>query len=153
MIELEELKKEDLPMMTEIAIKAFQDDKNTYGDYPPLIDMEHHTIRFIDNGLSFKILKKGQVIGGIMVFNHHNGTYTLGSIFIDPAYQNKGIGQQTIRLIEAKCPDATTWKLDTPYRSYRNHHVYEKMGYVKTGEVMPNKKNPEFKLFLYEKSM
>lgn len=57
-----------------------------------------------------------------------------------------------MRLIEEKYPDAKSWFLDTPYLSFRNHHLYEKMGYKKIGEEIPDKES-NFKLFLYEKIM
>lgn len=152
MIKVVRFEKEDLNAFTDIAFKSFEEDKNTYGQYPPLIDSEHHRLRYIHNSLTFKILSDRKMVGGILIFNNGNGIYTLGAIFIDPAFQDQGIGQQVIRLIEAKFPDAKKWKLDTPYRSFRNHYFYEKMEYVKTDEVTPDK-NDVFKLFIYEKTM
>lgn len=34
-----------------------------------------------------------------------------------------------------KFSNAITWTLETPYLSYRNHHFYEKHGFVKVGET------------------
>lgn len=152
MIELVKLEKSDIAEFTEIAIQSFEEDKIMYGDYPPLIDIENHTLRFIHEGYTYKILKNGKLIGGTVIFNDQNGHYTLGAIFIHPSYQNQGIGQKIMRLIEGKYPDAKSWFLDTPYLSFRNHHFYEKIGYKKTGEEIPDKEK-DFKLFLYEKIM
>lgn len=152
MVELIKLEKEELQEYAEIAIEAFESDKNTYGQYPPLIDIEHRTVGFIDDGNTFKIVKDSKMVGGIAVFNHNNGVYTLGSIFIKPAFQKQGIGQKVITLIEDKYSDTKKWVLDTPYRNFGNHYFYEKMGYVKTGEFSPDE-NSDFKLFSYEKLM
>ena len=152
MIDLAKLEKSDLNEFTELAIQSFEEDKTMYGEYPPLIDIENHTLRFIQQGDTYKILKAGRLIGGTVIFNDRKGHYTLGAIFIHPAYQNQGIGQQVMHLIEEQYSDAKSWFLDTPYLSVRNHHFYEKMGYTKTGEEIPNKES-DFKLFLYEKLM
>lgn len=150
MIELVKLVDNDMDEFTEVAIQSFEEDKSRYGEYPPLIDIEHRRLRFIDQGYSYEIKKDDELIGGTVIFEYKNGRYTIGSIFILPAYQNQGIGQQVIRLIEGKYPDAKSWFLDTPYLSFRNHHFYEKMGYVKIGEEIPDK-DKDFKLFIYEK--
>lgn len=152
MIELTNIEEKDLYEFAELAIDSFDDDKKTYGSYPPLINIERRTLRIAANGHIFKIVKDNKMVGGVIVFKNNNVTYTLGSIFIDPAFQNQGIGQQIILKIEGKFPNAKKWVLDTPYLSFRNHYFYEKMGYVKTGEEFPDKKN-DFKLFLYEKTM
>ncbi len=152
MIELKKLENVDISEFTEIAITSFEEDKIKYGEYPPLIDIEHHALRFIHQGETSKILKDGEMIGGTVIFHDRRDHYTLGALFIHPSYQNQGIGQQVIRLIEETYPKARSWSLDTPYKSYRNHHFYEKMGYKKAGEEVPDK-DSDFKLFLYKKEM
>lgn len=150
MIKLLKLEKSDLEKFTEIAIESFTDDKQNYGEYPPLIDIEHRSLRYIDDGYTYKIIYNNEMIGGMIVFSGKADGYTLGSIFLKPSYQNQGIGQRVIQLMEEKFSDAKTWFLDTPYLSFRNHHFYEKMGYVKMGEKQPEK-DKEFKIFFYEK--
>lgn len=152
MLELIKIEKMELEEFINIAITSFTEDKNTYGEYPPFIDIENHNLRFINNAYTFKIVNDNEMIGGMIIFDNKDGRFTLGAIFIKPGYQSKGIGQQVITLMEEKFPKAKVWNLDTPYLSFRNHHFYEKMGYVKTGEEIPDKSS-EFKLFLYEKTM
>lgn len=152
MVKLLKLDKNDSKEFTEIAIESFADDKNKYGEYPPLIDIEHRRLRYLDDGYTYKIVYNDEMIGGVVVFCGKEGSYTLGSIFLRPSYQNMGIGQRVIQLMEEEFSDAKKWFLDTPYLSFRNHYFYEKMGYVKTGVEQPEK-DREFKLFLYEKRM
>ncbi|GKX27625.1 hypothetical protein SH1V18_01050 [Vallitalea longa] len=152
MVELVKVEKNDLEELTDIAIESFLEDKNKYGNFPPLIDIDNHKLRYIDKGYAYNIVHNGKVIGGTCIFSNGNDNYTLGSIFIHPSSQNKGIGQEVISLIEANFPNAKKWTLDTPYKSFRNHHFYEKMGYVKIGEEFPDKSS-DFRLFLYEKIM
>lgn len=42
-------------------------------------------------------------------------------------------------------------RLHTPYKNFRNHHFYEKMGYKKIGETQPKEDKNGFYLFEYEK--
>lgn len=65
------------------------------------------------------------------------------------AYQNKKIGSMLMKHLDEVFPDAKLWHLNTPYKSYRNHHFYEKYGYVKVGETEPEKDG--FCLFQYER--
>lgn len=152
MLTLMRLQKSDLKELTEIAIQSFEDDKDKYGEYPPLIDIEHRSLRYQEDGYTYKIRYHNEMIGGLVIFDAKEGGYILGSIFLTPSHQNQGIGQKVIGLMEEEFPDAEAWYLDTPYLSFRNHHFYEKMGYVKTGEEQPEK-GREFKVFLYEKRM
>lgn len=46
--------------------------------------------------------------------------------------------------------NAIGFKLLTPAKSYRNHHFYEKLGYVKISESAPIP-NDEFRVFEYVK--
>ena len=86
MIELIGFEESDRNEFTELAIQSFVEDKELYGDYPPLIDIEHRSLRFIDQGNTFKILKDGKMIGGTIIFSDNKGHYTLGAIFIHPSY-------------------------------------------------------------------
>ncbi|WP_408641630.1 GNAT family N-acetyltransferase [Solibacillus palustris] len=63
-----------------------------------------------------------------------NNHYRLNRIFIADAFQNKGLGSQIMQLIENEFPDAHSRSLDTPHLNTRNHHFYEKLGYVKIDE-------------------
>jgi GNAT superfamily N-acetyltransferase len=151
MIRLEVITKSDISILTEMAIAAFEEDKIKYGEYPPAIDFENKTLRFIEDGFSFKFVKENDIIGGAVVFNTAAGSCRLGCFFISHEYQNQGFGQKIMKLLEDEFPDAHKWELDTPHLSFRNHHFYEKAGYTKTGEYYPDSNNSKLKLFQYEK--
>jgi GNAT superfamily N-acetyltransferase len=152
MIKFEKALESDAIELTGVAIRAFGDDKVKYGSYPPGIDTVKQHITFMKIADYFKIIKDNIIIGGMIVFHDRAGNYTLGSIFLEPAAQNHGIGKQAIDFLERFFPSAKKWSLDTPYLNFRNHHFYEKMGYKKVGEMLPHKNN-DFCLFLYEKKM
>ena len=142
----------DAKDLRDIAVKAFEDDNVLYGAMPPDIDsIEWHKFN-IKSGMYYKIIYDSNIVGGIKLFYIGDGHYRLGTIYISPEYQNKNIGTEVIRLIESQYPQAKKWSLDTPYKNYRNHHFYEKLGYVKVGEERPQQKS-EFTLFIYEKCL
>ncbi len=150
MLKFKKAQNGDEEILKNIAVRAFQDDKDKYGSFPPGINFVDWHKSQIHSGMYYKILFKNMIIGGIRLFDKNNGHYRLGAIFISPDYQNKGIGHKAIEFIENLYPNAKKWSLDTPYQNYRNHYFYEKHGYVKVGEIQPNKKE-DFYLFLYEK--
>ncbi|MNI68764.1 Acetyltransferase (GNAT) family protein [compost metagenome] len=60
----------------------------------------------------------------------------LGRIFIDPLHQNRGYGQAAFRFLFESYPAAQIWTLDTPSWAIRNHYFYQKLGFMKTGEIL-----------------
>ena len=72
--------------------------------------------------------------------------------YISPEYQNKKIGTGVMALIEKKYKKIKKWWLFTPYKEFRNHYFYEKIGYKKVGESQPIENNA-FTLFRYEKEI
>lgn len=140
----------DAKILREIAIKAFQDDYNTYGSMPPEIDTIGWHKSNIKSGMYYKIIYENKIVGGIKLFDLKNLHFRLGAIFIEPDYQNKKIGTEAIKFIEREYPNVKKWSLDTPYKSYRNHYLYEKLGYKKVAEEYPEQ-NKEFCLYIYEK--
>ena len=56
-------------------------------------------------------------------------------MFILPKYQGKGIAQKAITQIEKTFPQAVSWELATIAEEKRNCYLYEKMGFMKTGEI------------------
>jgi GNAT superfamily N-acetyltransferase len=80
---------------------------------------------------SFKVLLNGIPIGGVIVWIRKDGGNYLGTIFVDPPFQGRGIGTKIWRLIESAYPDARTWTTDTPGFAKRNHHFYvHKLGFT-----------------------
>jgi ribosomal protein S18 acetylase RimI-like enzyme len=150
MTSIRKMKPEDQTDLYEIAIRAFDEDYQNYGQYPPLMDTAAKRFR-PSLKLGYTILY-GEVIIGAVYFWQKGKAATLGAIFIDPNYQNKGIGKEVMRLAEEHLPSAAKRTLDTPYKAFRNHHFYESLGYKKVKEIQPDKNDP-FRLFLYEKTI
>lgn len=72
----------------------------------------------------------------------------ISPIFILPQFQGRGIAQEAIRLCE-EAHGKEHWELDTILQEPGNCHLYEKMGYRRTGrtEVV----NERLTLVFYEK--
>ena len=140
MIRFEQATPADAPALAEVQTRTFDDDSRRFAGQPcggpPGYNSAAWQIDMLRRATAYyKILSDDQIIGGIIVFNLKPGHYELGRIYLDPAFQDRGIGQQAIRFIEQAHPDAVRWTLGTPSWAARNHHFYEKVGYVKTREV------------------
>ena len=149
MLTMRKMKKEDVPMLYQIALRAFQPDFEKYGVYPPLLKTDKK--KFLPPLIFGKvILLEDKEIGGAFVVGMGKRG-EVGAIFIDPEQQKKGYGRQVMMAIEKQYPKVKRWKLDTPSENYHLHRFYESLGYVKTGEL----KDPKSDMtgIIYEKIM
>ena len=73
----------------------------------------------------------------------------ISALSVIPEYQNQGIAQKALRQIEKRYPCAKKWVLDTILQEKGNCHLYEKLGYTRTGEPYPV--NEKMTLIGYEK--
>ena len=140
---------EDAEEIVRAKIDAFREEHALY-KRPSNFNTEQE-IDFIANNYSYILKDDNQIIGGMVVTDKGNGHYHLGLIFVKFEYQNKGIGSFAMKFLENEFPNANKWTLETPYLSYRNHHFYEKHGFIKVGETEPDPERNGFYLFLYEK--
>lgn len=151
MLHIEKAKVEDAKDIIKCKIDAYREEVNLYGFGPPGYDSLEEQIKLIKEGNYFKILDGDKIIGGIRVRDNGEGQYWIGSIYIHPTSQNKGIGTEVMNLLFKEFKDSKKWYLETSYLSFRNHHFYEKMGFKKFGETKPDIKKDGFHLFKYEK--
>jgi len=153
LLRFEKARIEDIKVLTEVQKRTFDDDSRRFGGLPaggpPGYDSVDWTLWAMQTGIYYKILAGDRIIGGVILFDMHNRHFNLGRIFVDPDWQNQGIGSHAIRFIEKTFTYVKKWSLDTPEWAVRNHHFYEKLGYVKVGEEVP--KGVDIRLFLYEK--
>lgn len=151
MIDFKLVKSTDLNIVKNIAVKAFEDDLKKYGAMPPGIEGIQWHKEKLNDGNYYKILFNDRIVGAMKIYNKDNGYFHLGSIFIDPLFQNRGIGSEAMRFITKTFKQCSRWTLDTPYKNYRNHHFYEKHGFKKIDAFKPES-NKAFTLYLYEKN-
>ncbi len=135
---LEKAVPEDAAALHAIQIKSFLPLLEKYKDYEtnPACEPTNKTLKRINDPLKgfFKILKDSILVGGIAIKHTTPGTIFLGPIFIDPSFQNQKIAQRALKLIEGLFPAIDFFELATIAQEEGNIHLYEKIGYVATGE-------------------
>lgn len=158
-LSFEEIRESDLPELTRVMTRAFDDDAQKH------LGVESGGPEGYDNGdffrtwlfpyresVGYKILSEGKVIGGIIVWILEQRHNILGTIFVDPAYQDRGVGTQTWQFIETTYPDTKSWRLATPTWATKNFHFYEKKcGFlrVESDPMVPSEEGQ----YIYRKEM
>lgn len=143
---------DDAETLKAISISAFQSNLEKYGHYPPGIESVDWHRDQIGKGNYHKIKYDDNLVGGIYLIPYPSQEMKIEYFFISPEYQNKKIGVTVMELIEEKYKEIIKWFLVTPYKDFRNHYFYEKIGYKRIGELRPDENN-DFKLFQYEKKI
>lgn len=121
---------EDVKTMSPIMKRAFDEDTRRHlgqeaGGPPGYDNGEFLTKWYVNSGSdAYKILCDGELIGGINIFHGKPHEYFLGNMFLDPKYQDLGIGTYIWTQVEKMYPDAIKWSTETPGFSKRNHNFY-----------------------------
>lgn len=77
------------------------------------------------NSTQYKIIMDKQIIGGVILWiNNETNHNILGTIFLDPQFQSKGLGTEIWNKIEKMYPNTIVWNTETPIFSHRNHNFY-----------------------------
>ena len=154
-----EIQEEDIPSLTNVMKRAFDHDAQVHlgvdqggPDGYDNGEFFHKWLFSYDESQGYKILLDGQIVGGFIVWILESRANRLGTIFVDPDHQNRGIGTQAWNFIEASYPDTLSWELDTPDWAVKNHHYYEqKCGFEKIREVPEEDRDGVS--FIYQKRM
>ncbi len=121
---------ENLEEILNLQKLAFQSQAKIYDDdtLPPLIQtleeiqQDHATYVFLKAVIKDKII--GSVKGSML-----EGTCHIGRLIVHPEHQNKGIGKHLMHEIENFFEEAQQFELFTGYKSEKNIHIYESLGY------------------------
>lgn len=151
-IRLERATQDDAESLQTLKLRAFRQEVALYGFGPPYYDSIDRLKQAIEVPYYYKILAGENLIGGCCVREIAENQYRLSSLYLDEDWQNQGVGSIVMPLIFEAFPHAKRWSLETPHRSIRNHHFYEKCGFVKVGETPPEPPKG-FYLFLYAREM
>ncbi len=126
----------DIPDLTPVMKRAFDDDAQKHlgkeSGGPPGYDNGDFFRTWLlpyQESVGYKIISGEKVIGGTIIWILPEGNNILGTIFVDPDYQDMGIGQQTWQFIEKTYPDTKSWRLGTPVWATKNHYFYQKCGF------------------------
>jgi len=144
----------DAPALLRAQIRAFEHDALIYPGVavggPPGYDSLDVLLAHIQTDDTYKIEADGHIVGGMVIFDRGEGRCHLDVIFIDPDYHDRGIGTRAMHYLDEHYA-ARLWTLDTPTWAVRNQHFYEKLGFIKVGEVQYE--DDDTPLFAYEKRL
>ncbi len=100
---------------------------------PDIMDVKQ-TVEWIQSAecVYYKILLGNFIVGGVLVAadaeKYHMENFW--RIFVEPMYQDRGIGEEAMRQIYRLHPDVKRWRLGTPEFHTKNRHFYERMGFT-----------------------
>ncbi len=84
----------------------------------------------------YLISAEDNIVGAIRVVDRKDGSRKrISPVFIMPEYRNKGYAQKAILEAE-RLHGQDNWSLNTILQEKRNLHLYEKLGYHRTGETL-----------------
>ena len=137
-----------------MQIAAFRELLEKYQDFetsPASESVEKVDARLRQDVTSYYFICVGQTkVGAVRVvdWKEYGKNKRISPIFIMPEFQGRGIAQKALRLCE-EAHGSGNWELDTILQEPKNCHLYEKMGYRRTGktEVV----NDRLTLVFYEK--
>lgn len=129
-LEFISMEEKHIAELTQIMVRAFDEDTKIhlgiekggpegYDDGSFLRKWGLHT-----NSSSYCIMLDGKMIGAVILWINENQENFLGNLFLDPVYENQGLGLEVWSRIEAMYPDTKVWSTETPAFSSRNHHFY-----------------------------
>ncbi|AYW46345.1 GNAT family N-acetyltransferase [Tetragenococcus koreensis] len=146
------VEKEEEDLVTAIMTEAFNYDAEIYFGN----DAEFGPPGYSDGTLARKVLLKPNVknyficlsnkqIAGFLSIDLKNSQ--LDYFCIRTRFINQGIGTAAWQKVEEMYP-GNNWQVETPAYSLRNHHFYEKLGFIKVGEKAYDS---ETKAFIFKK--
>ena len=136
-MEVREYRAEDLASVCEIQHAAYAPLYEKYhDDGNPYLESEE-TIRFkytYPGCRGYVFWEDGCPVGCVRIrLAGEKGK--VAALAVLPEKQGRGIAQTALRLIEEMHPQVKRWSLDTIAQEPGNCHLYEKLGYRKTGRV------------------
>ena len=125
------LEKEDVPVLTPVMKRAFDDDSRLFFGKPEGGPDGYDDGSFLEkwgfapDATAYKISLADRAIGCMILFVHEDKAFGyLGCLFIDSDLIGKGYGSIAWRFAERTYPAVKTWCTETPAVSYRNHRFY-----------------------------
>lgn len=138
-VKLQKANREDMHELWEMQVDAFKDLLDKYQDYDmsPAAESYERILQKYDftGTIYYFIIADGIKVGGIRVIDKMDGSRKrISPIWIMHEFRNKGYAQQAIQEVEKLYGD-DNWSLDTILQEKGNIHLYEKLGYKRTGKI------------------
>ena len=138
MLELRKAGEADCPRIHQIQVKAFAPLLAVYQDHhtSPAAERMEQVLRRMRQSFTdyYLICLDDREIGFLRVCDFGEAC-RLSPIAILPEYQGRGYAQSAMVLAEKLYPGAKHWSLDTIAQEPKLCHLYEKMGYRRTGKT------------------
>ena len=144
----------DMQTVWEMQVKAFSDLLEKYRDYgtsPAAEGFEKVMEKYRQPWTTYYLIAADDVIVGVIrVVDKKDGSRKrISPLCIMPEYRNKGYAQAAMTAAE-QIYGSDNWSLDTILQEQGNLHLYEKMGYHRTGQI--EKVNDRMDIVYYEKN-
>lgn len=153
-MEIVEFKEKDIDTVFEIQRAAYKPLYEKYHDdnLSPYMESKETVLRkYLRAGTKgYIFIKDGVPVGAVRINLYPESKRgKVSALGVLPGYQGRGIAQQALLEIERIHSDVEKWFLDTILQEPGNCHLYEKIGYKRTGktEVI----NDKLTLVYYEK--
>lgn len=153
-MEIVEFKEKDIDTVFEIQRAAYKPLYEKYHDdnLSPYMESKETVLRkYLRAGTKgYIFVKDGVPVGAVRINLYpESKSGKVSALGVLPGYQGRGIAQQALLEIERIHSDVEKWFLDTILQEPGNCHLYEKIGYKRTGktEVI----NDKLTLVYYEK--
>ncbi|WP_039864583.1 GNAT family N-acetyltransferase [Holdemania filiformis] len=144
---------EDAPVIWKMQKIAFRELLERYQDYdisPVNQSLDQLRLRCSQKDRYYYFINVDEnPVGVLSVTDMQDGSRKrLSPMFILPQFQGRGYAQEAMKQAE-KIHGERGWELDTILQEERLVHLYEKMGYQKTGKTAAV--NPRMTLVFYQK--
>ncbi len=145
---------EEAEKLWEMQVAAFQELYEKYQDTetsPAAEKIDKIQMRLNQSFTYYYFIEvEGNTVGAIRIVDEkeEGKAKRISPVFVMPEYRNKGYAQKAMQLAE-EIHGSSNWELDTILQEKGNCHLYEKMGYYRTGktEVI----NDKLTLLFYKK--
>ncbi|MBO4903480.1 MAG: GNAT family N-acetyltransferase [Lachnospiraceae bacterium] len=146
--------REDMQTIWQMQTEAFSELLKKYEDHetsPGAESFEKVMARFEQPWTVYYFISVDHVNVGVIriVDKKDGGRKRISPIWIMPEYRNRGYAQAAIKAAEEKY-GPHYWCLDTILQETGNLHLYEKMGYHRTGKI--DKVNDRMDIVYLEKN-
>jgi len=120
----------DAPAILDLQKLAYQSEAALNDDYtiPPLTQTLPELEADFQRQVYLKAARDDTIVGAVRGYER-DGTCYVGRLMVHPDCQNRGVGTQLLRAIEARFNTVQRYELFTSERSTRNLYLYQKLGY------------------------
>lgn len=152
-VTLRKVKREDVGKVWKMQVEAFSELLAKYQDYdmsPAAEPVEKVMARFEQPWTTYFFIEaEGTNVGAVRVVDKKDGSRKrISPLWIMKEYRGRGYAQEAIKAVEV-IYGQDNWCLDTILQEEGNLHLYEKMGYIRTGKT--EKINDRMDIVFFEK--